>query len=172
MLMLYRKNLNQVITTVNQLTEFINNLDNNFTDIYEKINTINTEIAEINANFIVFENRINTNVETRLTIFNNQILSLLNDYQTIFNNSLLNLKNELEAEINEIELGNVIAYDPTTGEYENVSTVIMNVYDILRTDAINCNEFEALDLTATQYDAKEITAYNFDVNGKTFLNVA
>lgn len=58
------------------------------------------------------------------------------------------------------------------GEYENINTVIMNVYDILRTNAVTCAEFDELELTATEYDAKEITAYNFDVNGKTFLEVA
>lgn len=58
------------------------------------------------------------------------------------------------------------------GTYENVSTVILNVYETLRNNAVSCSEFDDLELTATQYDAKEITAYNFDVNGKTFLNVA
>lgn len=58
------------------------------------------------------------------------------------------------------------------GSYENVSTVILNVYETLRNNAVTCSEFDNLELTATEYDAKEITAYNFDVNGKTFLNVA
>lgn len=58
------------------------------------------------------------------------------------------------------------------GTYENVSTVILNVYETLRNNAITCTEFDALELTATAYDAKQISAYNFDVNGKTFLNVA
>lgn len=58
------------------------------------------------------------------------------------------------------------------GTYDNVSQVIMDVYETLRNNAVSCFEFDALELTATAYDAKEITAYNFDVNGKTFLNVA
>lgn len=58
------------------------------------------------------------------------------------------------------------------GGYDNVSQVIMDVYETLRTDAVTCTEFDGLELTATEYDALEITAYNFDVNGKTVLNVA
>lgn len=58
------------------------------------------------------------------------------------------------------------------GTYENVSTVILNVYETLRNNAVSCSEFDALELTATAYDTKQISAYNFDVNGKTFLNVA
>lgn len=68
-----------------------------------------------------------------------------------------------------MNFGNVIAYNPTNGEYENVSKVIMDVYDTLRVNSITCTEFDALELTATEFDAKEITAYNFDVNGKTML---
>ena len=58
------------------------------------------------------------------------------------------------------------------GNYENISQVILNVYETLRNNAVTCTEFDTLELTATAYDAKEISAYNFDVNGKTFLNVA
>ena len=58
------------------------------------------------------------------------------------------------------------------GTYDNVSQVIMDVYETLRNNAITCTEFDGLELTATAYDELEITAYNFDVNGKTFLNVA
>lgn len=114
MLMLYRKNLNNVIDIVNQLTEFVNSIDLNFDDIYSKIDIINGQIAQINNDFITFENRINAETQTKLNAFYAQVLNLMNDYQTIFNNNLLNLKAELEEEILQIELGNVIAYDPTT----------------------------------------------------------
>lgn len=114
MLMLYRKNLNEVINTLNQMSEIVGNIDTNFTDIYEKIDLINNQIARINQNFVTFENRINQNVAIQLQQFNNQILQLMNDYQNIFNNNLLTLRNDLEEQIENIELGNVIAYDPTT----------------------------------------------------------
>lgn len=112
--MLYRKNLNNVIDIVNQLSEIVNNIDTNFTDIYSKIDDINLQIETINQNFVNFENRINQNVSAQLQQFNNQILSLMNDYQTIFNTNLNNLRVDLEEQIEEIELGNVIAYNPTT----------------------------------------------------------
>ena len=45
----------------------------------------------------------------------------------------------------------------------------MDVYETLRQNAITCSEFDGLELTATEYDSKQISAYNFDVNGKVFL---
>ena len=85
--MIYRKNLNNVIDIVNQLSEIVNNIGTNFTDIYSKIDDINSQIDTINQNFINFENKINQNVSSQLQQFNIQILQLMNDYQTIFNNN-------------------------------------------------------------------------------------
>lgn len=172
MLMLYRKNLNIVIETVNQLSQIVGSINANFDSIYSQIEDLNNQINLINQNFVNFENRINQNVQLQLQQFNSQILALMNDYQNIFENELNVVKSNLEEQIRDIELGNVLAYDPTTGSYENVSQVILNVYETLRQNAITCSEFDALELTATEYDALEITAYNFDVNGKEFLNVA
>ena len=171
MLMLFKKHLNMLIDNVNQLSQIVENIDTNFTDIYNKIDTINLEIAEINQNFVDFENRINQNVEYKMQQFYSQVLSLMSDYQNIFEYELNSVKTELENQIEDVELGNVIAYNPTTGGYDNVSQVIMDVYETLRQNAVTCTEFDGLELSATEYDALEITAYNFDVNGKTFLNV-
>ena len=45
----------------------------------------------------------------------------------------------------------------------------MDIYDMFRENAITCSEFDNLELTATIYDEKEITAYEFDVNSKEIL---
>jgi hypothetical protein len=171
-LMYFMKTLNETIDVVNNLSEIVDNIDVNFESINEQIATINLEIEKINDNFSDFSGQIYSTVQAQLNTFNAQILSLLNDYQTIFNASLQNLKDELEEEIHAIELGNVNAYDPTTGTYVNVSQAILNVYETLRNNAITASEFDALELTATAFDNIQITAYNFDVNGKTFLEVA
>ena len=169
MLMTYRKYLNNVIDNINTIAIMINDYDEQFASINNQINTINSQIEEINNYFSVFREEINTNVQNQLNVLYSQVVTLMNDYQTIFNNQLNNLRSDLEAEIERVELGDVKDYNPTNGEIENISKVIMDVYDILRYNAITVNEFEALELTATEYDALEISAYNFDVNGKTFL---
>lgn len=162
---------NEIIPNINELITDFNNIDLNFDEINKKIESLQNSFTELQAQMVVFENRIYQNVDNKLQTNYNQVVQLMNDYQTLFNNSLQNTRNDLEEEIKNIELGNVIAYDPTTGTTENVSTVIQNVYDALRNNSITCTEFDNLELTATEYDDKEISAYNFDVNGKTFLNV-
>lgn len=164
-----RIKLNQVILEVNTFLDLIQTLENNYNSILDELNNINSEIDNINNYFPTFRSEILNSVESRLIQNYNSVINLLSDYQTIFNNKLLTLRSDLEQEIERIELGDIQAYNPTNGEVENISKVIMDIYDILRNNAISVNEFEALELTATEFDEKEITAYNFDVNGKTFL---
>lgn len=161
--------LNETIAEVNKMADVVDNIDANFDEINEKIAVINAKLVEIDEHFDKFEVEIMDEVNEAVTNIYNRIVVLMNEYQSVFNANLNALRTDLESEIRSIELGNVIAYDPTTGEYENVSTVIMNVYDVLRNNAITASEFDALELTATEYDALEISAYNFDVNGRTFL---
>ena len=164
-LLVLQKKLQEIINNVNQLISIVNNFDFN-------VDEINDKIDKLNQDFIIFENRINNEVNAKLNQNYNQVLNLMQNYQAIFDGELAQLQSTLENQIQQIELGNVEAYNPTTGTFENVSKVIMDIYSILRNNAITCTEYDTLELTATAYDALEITAYNFDVNGKEFLDVA
>lgn len=161
--------LNETIDEVNKMAEVVDNINVNFDDINNKIALINAKLVEIENDFEIFEDRIKNDVKQEMSLLYNRVVTLLNEYQTIFNGNLNALRTDLESQIRAIELGNVDAYNPTTGEYENINKVIMDIYDTLRNNSITCSEFDALELTATEYDALEISAYNFDVNGKTFL---
>lgn len=164
-----RKKINDIIVNYNLIILSLQEINENYQEITLKLDNIENEIQEINDFFPTFKDQILLSVDNKNNSLYIQVTNLLNDYQTIFNSSLQNLKNELENEIYQIELGNVKAYNPTNGETENVSKVIMDVYNMFRNNAITCSEFDNLELTATVYDGKEITAYEFDVNSKEIL---
>ena len=147
----------------------IKEIDEKYSDILNIRQEFDSFKAEIQAEFSSFEETINNEVDNKLNANYNRVVQLLSDYQILFNNELENLRTDLENQIEQIELGNVIAYNPTNGEYENVSKVITDVYETLRANAISCSEFDGLELTATEFDSKQLTAYNFDVNGKIML---
>lgn len=153
----------------------IKDLEDNYSGIDEQISDLKAQFnqlkIDIQNELAEFKQSTLNDVNTALQNNYNQVIQLLSDYQTVFNSLISNLRNDFEAEIERIELGDVKAYNPTTGEIENISKVIMDVYEILRQNAINCTEFDGLELTATEFDAKELTAYNFDVNGKSILIV-
>lgn len=168
------------LTDYEILCKIFEYFDNRIKEVDEKYSGFGDIVEQLEKDFIqlkddidiklnTFETNINNQVNYLLQQNYNQIVQLLSDYQILFNNQIQNLKSELEAEIERVELGDVKAYNPTNGETENVSKVILDVYEILRQNAISCSEFDGLELTATEFDALELTAYNFDVNGKVML---
>lgn len=84
---------------------------------YSSILDLRQEFDEFKAQILVtlntFETDINNQVDQKLTQNYAQVVSLLSDYQTLFNSELETLRADLENQIEQIELGNVIAYNPT-----------------------------------------------------------
>lgn len=60
--------------------------------------------------------------------------------------------------------------NPITGEYEDVRNVVDDIVYYFHTgDSLTASEYDTLDLTATYYDGKQLSAYDYDFNGKTLL---
>lgn len=163
------KELNKTIIQVNQNTETLENIDVNFDEINQRIDTLNADFIQLLNDFDVFKNDVSVYMAQKFAEQYNQLISLMNDYQAVFNLQLTNAVNELNERIDNIEIGQIDVYNPTTGLVENINKVLNDIYDSVRYDAITSSEFDALELTASQFDAVEITAYNFDNNGKSIL---
>lgn len=155
-------------------------LDDKIKEVDEKYGGIFETVEKLEVDFETFKNEVNQTIKTFKTEvlndvdlrLNNQyikILDLLNQYQIVFRayvDSQINIVNE---RIDEIEVGAVNIYNPLTGLVEPVGDVINDLYNQLRYNAITCDEYDGLELTATTYDSYMITADNFDLNGKTIL---
>lgn len=155
----FEKEIKAVDDKYSGIGDEVENLSIQFNQLKNEINQILSE----------FQTEIEIDVDNRINANYNRIVELLANYQTVINNQIADLRSYFESEIERIELGDVKAYNPTNGLIENVSKVILDVYETLRNNAIMCSEFDALELTATEFDSKELTAYNFDVNGKIML---
>ena len=60
--------------------------------------------------------------------------------------------------------------NPITGEFEDVRDVVDDiVYYFHTNNSLTASEYDTLDLTATYYDGKQLSAYDYDFNGKTLL---
>lgn len=173
LLWLCNKLQTEIMPQLNINTEWIKNADLNFTNLQEQMTALQkdfeqllTDVAnQINTLF----NQQNIKIDNELANQWTQTLTLLNNYQNIFNTKLNDQYNELIEKINEVSIGKITVYNPTTGMNENIDKVLNDIYDSLRYDAITCTEFDGLELTATEYDNKQITAFNFDNNGKSIL---
>ena len=160
------KKLNEIIAQTNSNTEFINNYAG-------KIEEIEADVAELRQEMTSFEQDINQSIAL-------QFAEIKVELQAMIATTLIEAKAYtdsvaagLEQEIQEISIGQISVFDPTTGLYSPLQTVIDNLYDLGRTDALTATEYDTLDdgepLTATAYDAYMLTAYEYDNSGKSLL---
>jgi hypothetical protein len=160
------KKLNEVIKQTNSNTEFINNYSG-------KIEELEAEVQQLYADMDAFKTEVNTNINTR---FNQIVVELNSAIATCLTQANAYTDSQfavLENEINQIVIGQITVYDPTTGVRSPLQTVIDNLYDSGRADALTATEYDTLDdgepLTATAYDGYELTAIDYDSNAKNLL---
>ena len=156
------KKLNEVIAQTNKNTEFINNYTG-------KIEEIEAQVAKLEQEMVDFKNEVNVTIATQFAEIKVQLQSMIATALTQANAYTDAVAASLEAEIQEISIGQISLFDPTTGLYSPLQVVVDNLYTLGRTDALSASEYDALDLSATAYDAYELTANQYDQNGKSLL---
>ncbi len=156
------KKLNETIIKVNEDSAFIDNYTG-------KIEEIEAEIVKIWAYFDTQKAQIDEETDAKIEALHAEVQSeiyLARQYLIAYIDTNVA---SLENEIDQITLGAIDVYDPTTGMKAPLQTVLDNIYGAGRTDAITATEYDALELTATAYDALDITAFDYDNNGKSLL---
>lgn len=160
------KKLNETIAQVNQNTEFINNYSG-------KIEEIEAEVAALRNEMTQFEEDVNHNIAVEFADIKANLQAMIATTLMQANAYTDGKFAQLEAEIQEILVGQITVYDPTTGVISPLQTVIDNLYNSSRDEALTATEYDTLDdgepLTATAYDAYELTAIDYDTKGKTLL---
>lgn len=156
------KKLNEVIAQTNSNTEFINNYSG-------KIEEIEAEIFNLNQEMTQFKQDVNQSIALQFAEIKVELQAMIVTALSQAKAYTDTVAAELEQEIQNISVGQINVFDPTTGYYSPLQVVIDNLYTLGRTDALTATEYGALDLTATEYDAYELTAYEYDNNGKSLL---
>ena len=150
---------------LHELTEASKEMSDDIEDLRTEMNNfedeVNAEIQRINDILVEYDIKIERAKNELIVYVNNQRANLRNYVDS--EDALLNER------IRQIEIGNINVYDPTTGLYSPIQTVIDNLYDMGRSNALTATEYDALELSATAYDAYELSARDYDLNGKTLL---
>lgn len=156
------KKLNEVIKQVNSNTEFIDKYSG-------KIEELEAEMINLRQEMVDFENAINSEIEARFASIKIELQAMIATALTQANAYTDTVATRLEQEIQDISVGQIELFDPSTGQMETLQDVINNLYNTSRENAITASEYDALEITATDYDGLEITAFNYDQSGKTIL---
>ena len=152
------KKLNEVIAQVNKNSQYI-----------EKIGEIEAEIVALREEMTQFEQDVNDSIALQFAEIKVELQAMIATTLAEARAYTDTVAAQLEQEIEEISVGQISLFDPTTGLYSPLQTVIDNLYNASRESALTASEYDALDLTATAYDAYELTAVEYDQNGKTLL---
>lgn len=158
MLRKFYKYLYELTTATKELSDEVDEVKSDMTSLEEEINQ---KITEINDLLIAYDMKIERIASDLYVYVDDKIVNLKNYVDS--------QDNALESRIEQIEIGNVRVYDPTTGLFSNLQTVIDNLYDMNRGNALTATEYDALELSATEYDAYNLTAREYDINGKSLL---
>lgn len=171
------KKLNEVIAQTNKNTEFID-------EYTGKIEEIEAEIVALRSEYEVFKNQVTTELnDFEVEVNNNiavQFAQIKVELQAMVATALTQanaytdyVANQLHEEIEAVSVGDIQVYDPTTGIYSPLQTVLDNLFGSTREQALTASEYDALLLSATEYDTYDngtpITAFNYDKYGKTLL---
>lgn len=156
------KKLNEVIAQTNSNTEFINNYSGRIEELEAEMNALSEEMVQ-------FKNEVNSSIATQFNEIKIELQSMIATALTQANAYTDTIAAQLEQEIQDVSVGAIDVFDPTTGIVSPLQTVINNLYDTGRTDALTATEYDALELTATAYDAYQLTAFEYDQNAKSLL---
>lgn len=154
--------LNEVIDLVNKHELFIENYAG-------KIEEIEAEMAKLQQDFYDYKQVLNQEIDNRLIDIQNSLNAQITSATAYMRAYTDARAQELQQNIDNIALGQISVYNPTTGQMQPLQIVINDLYDSGRDNAITATEYDALELTATAYDALQISAYDFDQNGKELL---
>lgn len=156
------KKLNETIKQVNSNTEFIDNYAGRIEEIEAEIVSLRNEMTD-------FETEINAEITARFNEIKLELQSAIATTLIQANAYTDATASVLRQEIQNVSLGQITLYDPTTGMMNNLQSVIDNIYGASREEAITAGEYDTLQLTAATYDGYELTAFNYDRYGKTLL---
>lgn len=154
--------LNEVIDLVNQHQEFIENYTGKIEEIEAKVN-------QLYVDFNDYKIQLNQEIEQRFVAIQTQLteqIASATSYMRAYTDARAQ---ELQQKIDNIAIGEINVYDPSTGTIVPLQTALDNLFDSSREGAITASEYDALNMDASVYDGLEITATEYDRNGKAIL---
>lgn len=152
----------EIIEQLNINTAFIENWDANIEDLQNRVTALEIEVEQLRGD-------INLEIQTAITGLRAELLQAIAESNAEIRGYIDSQVAILDDKIDNIAVGQIDLYDPTTGLTSPLQVVINNLYDSGRVEAITAGEFDELELTASEFDAYEITAYDFDTKAKTIL---
>lgn len=154
-----------IIEKINNIESKLDNWEEIVKELEEKISLIDNLLIEFEQLKIDIEKEIDDEI-TRLSLeIKNKINTELNKIYIYIDE----IERRIDYKIDNISLDNFKMVNPLTGNLDSVNNLIYILFDQLRADPITAGEFDSLQLTCNVFESKDLTAFEFDNNGKALL---
>lgn len=160
---------NNLLVVVKEHQEFIDNYESQISEIEKQIADVYTILNEYDTRIDNRLNQVENELELKFNQLTAQVISLIDNNYNILKTYIDERDAYLENKIDHISIDSIVLRDPTTGLVSNIQVVINNLFNTFSVDAITAGEFDNLELTCTAFENYQITAYEFDTQGKTIL---
>lgn len=149
------------VMTEEQIRAMINSaIASNNVEVYNRMTELKNEIT---ADYISY---ITAQINSLKIYVDNQDVYYDNLAKSYADTALIQAKAYTDQSV----LDYTLMINPINGEYQDVRIVIDDIFNtFLTTDSLTAGEYDALDLDAETYDLKELSAYDYDFNGKNLL---
>ena len=176
-----------IIPKINEDSEAINALQEEFIALREEVEEAIKEIPQLRADFIelsekfdqtlielqaqydAFKIEVQEEINTQIAQARTAIMEVVNAYFETLNDKIDDEVERIDEKFNTWAIANTIVFNTLRGTQTTLQVYLDDLSGVNRTDAITATEYDALELTATEYDGKQISAHDYDYYGKTIL---
>lgn len=180
------KKINECISAINDYTDAYKDytdtqiaqlkatLENEMHSLEEYVNTQVADFKEyVDGKIAVVESDYNekiTNLEVSINMKINDISTSLTELtRTVYrlnSETYVYINQQIDRLIDYIDkyaCNNIQCYNPVTGQYDSICTILGDIYDSARYCGITCDEFDGLALTCNSFERLSMTAHDFDL---------
>lgn len=160
--------VDEVVQQIADLKAYVDQYLKDITEVLEEVEVVKRSVEELTLEVASLSERINQvdlKVDNLKVYTDNLVSSNFNTMKTYvdYQDGVINTR------IDNLEIGAIKIYDPTTGLVSPLQTVIDNLYGLTNRDGITASEFDTLEKTVTQFEAYDMTAYEFDSSAKAIM---
>ncbi|MBO7735161.1 MAG: hypothetical protein J6S67_21535 [Methanobrevibacter sp.] len=176
-----------IIPKINEDSEAINALQEEFIALREEVEEAIKEIPQLRADFIelsekfdqtlielqaqydAFKIEVQEEINTQIAQARTAIMEVVNAYFETLNDKIDDEVERIDEKFNTWAIANTIVFNTLRGTQTTLQVYLDDLSGVNRTDAITATEYDELELTATEYDAYDMSAHDYDYYAKTIL---
>lgn len=162
--------------TDTQIAQLKATLENELHSLEEYVNTqvavfkgyVDGKIAAVESDYNEKITKLEVSINRKINDISNSLTELTRTVYRLNAETYVYINQQIDRLIDYIDkyvCNNIQCYNPVTGQYDSICKILGDIYDSARYCGITCDEFGGLDLSCNGFEALSLTAHDFDLYG-------